>query len=171
MGLDIFIESFAEREDERLSCHGISREFCFQICELAHIDAEYKTELVQIYELYNLDYHVLCAMNVWKFEEKLRFESHQDITPDEIDAYYQRALQPSSELLKNLKSLYQAIENDPERLSQITWREHGRTNYLDQFNENIGNYVVDRNFGWDLRTMIDFLEKLPHSTMVRFGFI
>lgn len=171
MGLDIFIESFSEREEERLSCHGISREFCFQIRELAYVDSDYKTELVQLYELYHLDYRVLSEMNVWRFEEKLRYEGVGELTKDEIDGYYQQALQPSVELLKNLQSLYQAIERNPERLKEVKWREHGRPHYLDRFNENVGNYVVDRNLGWDLRTMIDFLKQLPPSTAIRFGFI
>ncbi|MCP4441485.1 MAG: hypothetical protein GY810_21465 [Aureispira sp.] len=171
MGLDIFIETKPESESKRESCHGISREFCYQICNLTFDNPNSELELIQIYQIYDLDFRILSRMNVWQIEEQLRYGDSNQFTKDEIEAFYNNAFQPSIEFLKNLKSLYSKIRTKPELLTKVKWRNGSRVNYTDQFDKNIGKYIVDRNLGWDLRTMINFLEKLSESTLVRFGFV
>ncbi|NVK65627.1 MAG: hypothetical protein HWE22_13625 [Flavobacteriales bacterium] len=171
MGLDIFIET---KNGNHENYYEISRGFCYQISLLDEPDqsAKYPLEIQQVYTLYNLEYSILKQMNTYRFRQQ--FMSEENVPQeklDEIQAGLSKAFQPSDQLKNNLKTLYSRISENPNLLNQIQLNHVWIKKYFDRFHENIGEHLVDRNFGWDLRGIIHYLEKLPDGTLIRFGYV
>jgi hypothetical protein len=167
MGLDIIVESQKENHETIESCYELSRRFCWMIRDLVKLK-DSVPEIVQIAEIYDVDISLIQKMNVWELEQHF-WEENSDLTAEDIATYYEKAWQNAEDVLVVIKSLYTKIQKNPSLLSTINLIFCHKT-YFEDIELNKGKYVADRNFGWDLRNLIEYLSQLESGTKVKFHF-
>ncbi len=171
MGLDIALISSLE-EGKDFECHELSRTFCQLVCDLCDLEGR-NPELRQLFGLLKVDLDPVLKMNVWDVDQHILSNSWL-LTYEEIERRYEKAWRPADEMHALFTDLYRKIESDLSIFKQLQvnydWVELKA--YFENFNEDIVRHGVDKNFGWDLRLMIQSLEKLKEvsGAEVRFHF-
>jgi hypothetical protein len=167
MSYDIFIET---QDDTQPGCYALGRRFCWLVSLLDEPEPEaaHASELIQLYALYSLRPDILQKMNVY------RFIIQEPRTVHDLEKFHTamaEAFQPAAELLENLITLYARICEKPGLLEEIQPNNEWIQSYFERFSEDVGERLVDRNLGWDLRTIITYLQSLPEGTLIRFGYL
>ena len=172
MGLDIMLYAIEDKEKgDYIALHDISRSFCSLVRSLAE-EAE-NCELKQIAAIAHTDISVFQKMTTWKLWQQqyggfARKEEEEKFIRD-----YNKACDDS---WQDINSVIKCIENLHDSLAKIPSFEN-RINYtLDwllaheyflNFDKNVlfKNYATHKNFGWDLRSMLEFLKSMKANKM------
>jgi hypothetical protein len=169
MGLDIIIKARTEKQDEIPACYGLSRSFCRLICDRSEMKGDIP-ELTQLFGFLGIDGSILDRANVWLMDSEILYGGSINLTKEEINSYYEKSWQPVVQFLNLFEKLYKALEKKPMLLQKLNLNYDWMRNYFEGFDEKNGDDNTAKNFGWDLRTIIEYLRKLEANSTLRFHF-
>lgn len=159
MGLDILIET--RNTKERKTCH-LSRQFCREMVN----QVEDSTSIInQIIDGYEVNRTFLDKMNVWDLEKDF-FGDSVEISKEEIERRYEMAWQSSADVLDQLRTLREGIEQNKKVLKIIDFKDEMQEGYYTKHNPTENNEKGLATFTNDLENIIHFLEKLPENEHV-----
>ena len=161
MGLDVLIEN---KRRERKTCV-LSRQFSRELIDLS----EHKNESIiyQLFKFYELGIGLIESMNVWDVEKEIWASS---ITKLELEARYTKAWQPVRMVLNNLISLKEKVEETPNFLKELEYKNEIQKKYFYSFNKAIKDKNALKSFRSDIETFITYLKTLNLNDEVKFHY-
>lgn len=172
MSLDISIYAIQEIDKDNLIIFDdISRAFLSLIRCLS--EEEDNCELQQIATISNVDIAVIKNMSTWRIWEKqyggFSTKDEEQKFIYEYNLACDNSWQDIDLVLSCFNNLNNALSNDLFFESRIKYKLEWlqASDYFKNYDKNvkINEHLVDKNFGWDLRNIIDFLTSIKKENI------